>query len=280
MLMFRTLGVVLMIGSAWGSITVAQDPTPPGKETTERSERLFQRFDQTAKELEFQSQAGEIYQWQQTPLFRFSSEGNVFGSVFVWMTPKKHLALIGTIGSIPINQRDYEFVELHLLQPTPIVPMTIGNAPRKRWTPEVDQLELKPVPSAPSVATDGGKRLVQMRGIARQFKAEMIHNSQTNHLRLLPQPLFRYDDSTAEFDGALFAFVWDNGTDPELLLRLDVQQRDGNSVWMFQAVRFTWRQLRLSHKGETVWQADEFLNRDTAEQRTPYLTGLTGVIAE
>ncbi|QDV45338.1 hypothetical protein Enr13x_52140 [Stieleria neptunia] len=280
MLILRLMGTFLAVGLAFVVPASAQDPAVPGQETTGRSKRLFDRFDQTAKDLEIQSQDGQVYQWQRTPLFRFSSEGNVFGSVFVWQTPSKRLALIGTIGSIPINRQDYEFVELHLLRPTPIVPMTVGKAPRKRWMPAVDELELKTVPSAPAVSTDSGRRLVQMRGMARQFKAEMIHKGQTNHLRLLPQPLFRYQDSTAEFDGALFAFVWDNGTDPELLLRIEVQRENDQSVWKYQAVRFTWRQLRLHHQGKPVWEAEEFLERDGVEQRTPYLTGLTDVIPE
>ncbi|WP_372895359.1 hypothetical protein [Stieleria sp.] len=278
--MSRLLGTFLVIGVVSVAVAPAQDAAAPDQETNERSQRLFDRFDQTAKELEIQSQDGQVYQWQSNPLFRFSSEGNVFGSVFVWKTPSKQLALIGTIGSIPINQQDYEFVELHLLRPTPIVPMSVGRAPRKRWMPEVDTLELKTVPSGPAISADAGRRLVQMRGMARQFKAEMIHNGQTNHLRLLPQPLFRYEDSTAEFDGALFAFVWDNGTDPELLLRFEIQREGDKSVWTYQAVRFTWRQLRLLHRGETVWQAEEFLERDRVEQRTPYLTGLTDVIPQ
>nr|WP_143547668.1 hypothetical protein [Rhodopirellula sp. SM50] len=278
--MFRLLRTFFVIGVVSVGLVPAQEAAVPGQETKERSKQLFDRFDQTAQDLEFQSQDGQVYQWQSNPLFRFSSEGNVFGSVFVWKTSSNQLALIGTIGSIPINRQDCEFVELHLLRPAPIVPMTVGQSPRKRWMPDVDTLELKPVPSGPVVAADAGRRLVQMRGMARQFKAEMLHNGQTNHLRLLPQPLFRYEDSTAGFDGALFAFVWDNGTDPELLLRFEIQNEDDKMIWKYQAVRFTWRQLRLSHRGEQVWQAEEFLERNRAEQRTPYLTGLTDVIPQ
>jgi hypothetical protein len=100
----------------------------------------------------------------------------------------------------------------------------------------------------------------------------MTRLGQTNHLQLLPQPLFRYADSSPNFDDALFAFVWDNGTDPELLLRVEIECEDDRSVWHYQPVRFTWRQLRLLHKGDAVWEAEEFLAQNQVHQQTPYLT--------
>lgn len=106
----------------------------------------------------------------------------------------------------------------------------------------------------------------------------MTNKGSVNQLRLLPEPLFRYADSTPEKDGALFAFVWDKGTDPELLLRIETNKTDKGLTWHYQSVRFTYRALELKHNGNKVWEVDEFLERDAPNQNTPCLTGLTKAI--
>ncbi|MCC9601607.1 hypothetical protein LOC67_13700 [Stieleria sp. JC731] len=241
----------------------------------ERSEVLFAHFDQTGKQLSLKTRAGETYRWDSKPLFRFSSEGKQFGSVYVWTDAENRLAAVGTIGSIPLGEVDYEFVELHLVKPSAIEPIELGNPPNKTWRPETDELTMKPVPSAPAVGGNENARLRQMRSIARQFSAKMQHDGRTNQLRLLPQPLYRYPDSTSEFDGALFAFVWDNGTDPEVLLQIELGRSEGKAVWTYQPIRFTWRAVEVSVADKTVWKKAEFFERNQALQTTPYLTGLT-----
>ncbi|WP_068141182.1 hypothetical protein [Roseimaritima ulvae] len=244
--------------------------------TGARAEQLYKNFLDKAQSLEIMPDEGEQpLQLVKTPLFRFATEGTVFGSVFVWHDADQRLALVGTIGSLPIRGTDMQFVELHLLKAAPIEPLTFPGFPTKRWQPDVKGLQPAPLPNAPPVAANARLRLTQMRSLARQFDAAMIHDGQTNNLRLLPQPLYRYNDPTQQRDGALFAYVWDNGTDPELLLRIETIEEDGRTTWHYQPIRFTWRQLKLEHRGEQVWQIEEFLERNAPLQQTPYITGLT-----
>ncbi|WP_149497330.1 hypothetical protein [Roseiconus lacunae] len=240
-----------------------------------RSDRLYAEFDRTGKSLDFKTKDGQVYQWQSDPLFRFSAEGMNFGSVYVWTDPKGHLALVGTIGSIPISGDDFEFVEFHLMNPSPIEPLRIGKLGPKVWEPNVDTLALKPIPDAPAVAAQAGTRLRQMRGLARRFSAEMINAGQTNTLRLLPQPLYRYQNSTEEFDGALFAFVWDTGTDPEVLLRIELIGSGDEARWAYQPMRFTYRAVNASLDQKRIWEQAEFYERDQSRQSAPYMTTLT-----
>ncbi|MCG8648818.1 MAG: hypothetical protein MI861_03245, partial [Pirellulales bacterium] len=216
-----------------------------------------------------------------SPLFRFSSEGTVFGSVYVWQDQSNRLAVVGTVGSIPMNGLDTEFIELHLLKAKPIEPVTIAGFPTKRWDPGVNDLAPQLIPDAPPVAGEESARFRQMRMLARSFSSTMHHENQNNQLRLLPRPLYRYANTTRMRDGALFAFVWDTGTDPELLLRIETVEDDHGEVnWHYQPVRFTWRELTLNHDDKQVWRADEFVARDRPAQTTPYLTGLTRVIPD
>jgi len=278
--MTRRMNWLVLCVVLLGNSARAQEAPKTKKATAEetanaRSKELYQQFATTAAELKLESTSEEVYQWEKTPLFRFSSDGNTYGSVYVWKDAANRLAAVGTIGSIPIRGNDVEFVEFHLLKPTPIKPLRIGG---KVWSPKVDSLVLRDVPEAPAVAANPASRLTQMRAMARSFSATMYRDNQTNKLRLLPQPIYRYENSSPQYDGALFAFVWDIGTDPELLLRFEIDSEDDKLVWKYQPVRFTYRHLELQHGGEKVWEEKEFLERNQTQQVTPYLTGLTTVI--
>lgn len=272
---FAAIGFALV---AIAGPAVCQDnkSTDPSQATEERAEQLFNLFDEDAAALEFSAEEnGKEYTLVKQPLFRFSTEGTVFGTVYVWHDASSRLAVLGTIGSLPIRGTNTEFVELHLLKPEPILTVTIRGFPDKRWQPDVEELAFKSFAQAPVVAGSERMRLVQMRNLVRQFTAEMRHRELTNQLRLLPQPIYRYADSTRVRDGALFAFVWDNGTDPELVLRIESAEQADGVVWQYQPIRLTWRELNLHHQKEQVWHVAEFSERDQPDQRTPYITGLT-----
>lgn len=274
--------LVLCCWLALGTAARAQDQAPdlppeaPVTRKDARAEAFFARFARTAQSLHFAGlNSGEPYVLQERPLFRFTTEGTVFGSVYVWHDAASRLAAIGTIGALPIRGADTEFVELHLLKPSPIETVRIKGRPDKQWDPDVEGLRLRVFTGAPAVAKDGRQRLAQMKSLARQFSVEMMHRERVSQLRPLPQPIYRYADATADRDGALFAFVWDTGTDPELLLRIESTQSEGTIQWHYQPLRLTWRELRLQREGVEVWHAKEFLERDSPIQRSPYVTGLT-----
>lgn len=274
------LAVAPVAPSVWGQAGTTGNSTEgqPSDAEPSRSDQLYAQFAKSAADLRIQTAEERPFELDETPLFRFSSEGKVFGSVYVWKDADKRLAVIGTVGSIPIQQSDYEFIELHLLKDKPITPLQIIGRPSKVWSPDVSQLSMRPLPDAPPVAKSPTSRLVQMKALSRRFASSMRSDGQNNQLRLLPAPLFRYSDSKETHDGALFAFVWDKGTDPELLLRIETIEVDGEPLWHYQPVRFTWRELELKHQDEQVWAVDEFVRRDAVQQLTPYITGLTKVI--
>lgn len=273
------IGACLILFS---SITPAQENGASDSETpTERADRLYETFASTAAGLDLKSQGGaDVFKLQTQPLFRFTSDGDIFGSVYVWHDENQRLAVLGTIGSLPIQGVTVEFIELHLLSPKPIEPVMINGFPTKRWTPRVDDLTMHPVPDAPEVAGTPAARLLQMRSMARQFSSEMVSNGVKNQLRLLPKPLYRYANPTQQHDGALFAFVWDQGTDPEQVVRLESIEVNGKVAWYYQPLRLTYRELTLTHKGSEVWHVNEFFDRDQPLQNTPYITGLTAPIPQ
>lgn len=81
-------------------------------------------------------------------------------------------------------------------------------------------------------------RLLQMRNLARQFKAYTEEASRGKRdLRLLPQPLFRSDATKKDFDCGLFSYVV--GTDPELLILIECDLMQDAPVWRYRFVQST-----------------------------------------
>jgi hypothetical protein len=93
---------------------------------------------------------------------------------------------------------------------------------------------------APRPAERPVQRLAQMRELARDFKAATTKSGSPHDLRLLTQPLYRYEDKASNIlDGALFAFA--EGNDPEALLHLAAAPTgDGKGhQWHYTLARLT-----------------------------------------
>ncbi len=108
------------------------------------------------------------------------------------------------------------------------------------WSPLKSAVTMKDVKRAPRPAEFKAKRLVQMRQLARRFKAiQEVTNegsSESQHLvlRLLPQNIDRYSPTEdAKSDGAMFLFV--AGRMPGIILLLET---DGQR-WQFGVGRLS-----------------------------------------
>jgi hypothetical protein len=98
-----------------------------------------------------------------------------------------------------------------------------------------------------------------LRALARDFSATTrdAHDNRWE-LRLLSQPLFRYESTDPEVvDGALFAYVTSAGTDPEALLVIEARRhsKDGIPTWYRALARFTDLNLSVRYKGTEVFSA-------------------------
>jgi hypothetical protein len=188
------------------------------------------------------------------PIMRWANDDAWSGDVFVW-THAGRPEVVGCILSGPIRGDRLCYHEFHLLAAQPIAPADLLT--NRRWQPE-QGLPVSRLKDAPLPAESAGGRLVQMRQMCRDFSAHMEADGEWE-LRLLPQPLFRYGDAksaeaTGVVDGALFAYVWTKGTDPELILLLECRQTDVGPAWHYAPVRFSNRSLWLQHAGQEVWR--------------------------
>lgn len=232
-------------------------------------------FAQQAKNLSLAVEGGERLVLRDTPLQKFSIGGATFGSVFLWLDHENRPAAIGTLGSLPVWDQDFGFAEIHWLVPKPSEPVAIQGRFTQRWTARGQELVGKQLNDVPSPAQNETARLTQMRAIARSFEADMLQDKERNKLRLLSQPLYRYPDSTPDHDGAIFAWIWTVGTDPEVLMHIYTQKVGEQNVWFYQPLRFTYRPVELRRHDREVWQVDEAFSRDKPQQTGPYMTTLT-----
>lgn len=217
--------------------------------------RQFYRDDAVKYQFERSELDGSKLDLQPQPIMSWANDDDWSGDVFVW-THGKRPAVVGCILSGPAdNNQRLVFHEFHLLSDQPIKPVNMQT--RRRWQPK-SGLEVTAIPGAPEPARSANGRLTQMRELSRQFSAHMRADSDWE-LRQLSQPLYRYDVAKANgpvIDGALFAYVWTKGTDPEVILLIEARRNDKGEKWYYAPVRFSNRPVWLKHEGKEVWHVD------------------------
>ena len=214
------------------------------------------------------------------PVMRWTADGNS-GAVWVW-TRQGRAEVIGCLGAFVNQAGKLEgFHEFHALTLKPLQKVGIGTV--RSWEPQKPGVEPKRLASADEPAATDKLRLIQMRSLAREFTAQMRSGKNTHTLRLTPTPLFRFQSTNPDvLDGALFSFLWDNGTDPEVLLLLEALKTAEGPRWHFTPVRFTWREVWLTHDDKELWRVPEhnefWTSRASRILRDHYVTCATGVL--
>ena len=180
------------------------------------------------------------------------------GHLFVWMQSGRPEA-IGTIFSARTSDPSKRMIvhEFHSLSTRRLFPVTPETS-TYQWRPE-EGIALLPLESAPTVADSSGRRLVQMRTLARSFAAESrTAEGKKWELRLLPTPLYEYEPEKGNvLQGALFAMVSSAGTDPELLLLIEARRAEKNKPWVWHgaALRFSDKDLIVKRGDQPLWSS-------------------------
>ena len=177
------------------------------------------------------------------------------GVVFLWLREGRPTAL-GSIWSEPDRKLSGRrvFHEFHALDREKLLvsrPHTLNE-----WKPQAG-LERKELSDTAAPEATRGARLVQMRRLAQEFTGyEDEGPGDRLDLRLLSTPLYRYPAcKRGVIDGALFALVSTEGTDPEVLLILEARAEDGKTCWQYACGRFGSRNLHVQRKDKEVWSS-------------------------
>jgi hypothetical protein len=109
--------------------------------------------------------------------------------------------------------------------------------------------------TAPAPAATAVQRLLQMKTMVRRFtvSVESYRFPKPSELRLLPTPVYRYDDpASGIIDGTVFAFAFE--TNPTVLLALEaLREAEAGSAWRFGFTRQAISKLAARLDNKEVW---------------------------
>jgi hypothetical protein len=197
--------------------------------------------------------------------------GSFHGSVFVW-TAQGRPEVVASIYKKYLPLPHHLGVEFHSLTDGPAEAERDGQA---EWSPGRGGVEFRPVPGAPAPADTPARRLRQMRALAQGFSSTKTDRKAiTRPLRLLTQPVYRYEGTT--HGGAMFAFV--EGTDPEVFLLIEARAGASGPAWHYALARMNSVEFRVAHRGREVWSVSVIPWSQAKDPREPYtlITFLAG----
>jgi hypothetical protein len=179
--------------------------------------------------------------------------GRVYGDLYFWTAAGRPEVVMSLFKAW--DPPDGFHAEMHSLA---LEMVEAERSGKTVWAPSKPGVTLRNVPDAPKPADTAVRRLSQMRALALEFDAVLTDKRRNNSgerqaLRLLTQPLYRYQSADSELvDGALFAFVL--GTDPEVFLLLEARRAQETTKWQFGLARMNNDSLAVSHKDREVWR--------------------------
>jgi hypothetical protein len=182
------------------------------------------------------------------------TQGTIYGDVFVW-TKNGQAKAVGSVvkGYSPFTTMS---IELQSFSREPLQATYGGN---KIWAPRVGDIEFVSLEDAPTPAPSKSVRLRQMRTLAETFSVDATvrnDDSVTRRLRMLQQPIFRYDSGDPDMlDGAIFAFV--EGTDPELLIAIEAPRTGNGFEWQYAIGRMNSIRFEVRRNDQLVWTGDK-----------------------
>lgn len=179
------------------------------------------------------------------------------GAIYVWTHEGRPLA-IGSLFTYGYDGKIYTKHELHSLAPGPLRASYNGTL---GWTPKEPGVEWTDFKgeNAQQPGSTRTARLLQMRQLARNFRAELYDpKEQRTELRLAPRPLYDYSAPKAGvLDGVLLSFVV--ATDPEVLMLLEAydEDRGGQRATGFRYgfARFHYWHVAAFDGDRKVWEA-------------------------
>jgi hypothetical protein len=241
--MFRAAPLIAFCLS--GSLIIADDT-----ESVARQERMA-AMRQRAEALQLKiGERPELQSVRKEPLFRYSDAARTTtdGTLWLWTQAERPIAAACLFNDSREGfQWNYELVSLF------DSPLVVDGRPGWNWRPIANQRKWIAV-TEPEPALSEPARLLQMKTLLSQFRANEDHDGNQSQLRLLPRPVHRYrcPDEKIE-DGAMFLFVY--GTNPEVLVQIETLSGADRS-WRIGFARMAAARLKVTRDDQTVWEAE------------------------
>jgi hypothetical protein len=216
-------------------------------------ERWQKYYGEVASQYEMQYGAapGEKLRSNAQPVLNYFNPvggGQTLGSLFIW-THQGRPEIAGAIWSKQSGEQRRVIHSFHSLSLEPLQATRSGTV---FWSPLQPGIEPVILSSVSAPALTGAQRLLQMRGLAKEFSATTVRDKAERPLRLLPQPIYRYEPSDRiEHDGGLF--LWLEDWDPELLMLIETIVTSDGPKWCVGFARFTNLPVTARYKDTRIW---------------------------
>lgn len=178
-----------------------------------------------------------------------AARNNEAGTLWAWGKSGRPVAFLELYRNVG---KDQPWV--HALTLTSPELVRLKGPTDKKWAPKSSHFALKDIPDSPEVGDKPAIRLRQMKEISRQFEAHEFWdpNNSRFELRLLVQPVHRYQDESAKLtDGAVFVLA--HGTNPEVLIQIEAHADQQPSRWRYSFARLGSAEMHVSFDGKEVW---------------------------
>ena len=235
--------VSLVLLATIGQVVPEQDSTSSNRASLNRmvadlSEIKFSVDVEPPKKLEFS--ADPVLRWS-NPIRNVDD-----AAVFVCLS-KERPELVATVMSYRDGKKNlrraYEFLSISQDR------LDAVRSGARFWHPDKPGFTWRPIPDAPAPAETAAQRRRQMHDLAAKFQVAVQSDKNRYELRMLSQPLYRYQNAKANIlDGALIAFV--DGTDPELILALETESEKPS--WKFACGRLTRWEIEVQYQNKVV----------------------------
>jgi hypothetical protein len=171
-------------------------------------------------------------------------------------------------------QVHHEELSGHEFSPIRYEGMRLRRDDRTVFSADNGWFKFQDLPDAPRPAEKAVQRLAQMRQIAERFSVVDIFGRidaevQQYNLRLMPQPVYRYEEADEKVDGAMFVFA--QGTNPEAVLLVEAFGV-GKKGWRYGFAPTTTYELTAhlgGDEGPVVWSKPRY--QVFGGQTGPYL---------
>jgi hypothetical protein len=189
------------------------------------------------------------------PVFRYSDEPRKIpdAALWVWTRAGRPVALQKVEASSGGAEPQWTICFASLSEQLLDVQWPVG----RQYQSQKPGVEFQPIPDAEPPAAAGRLRTLQMKRLKDRFTGRIGSGRDKEadaEARVLPTPLFAYDDPVTKLPlGSLFALTA-TGTNPDLLLLLEVRPGpDRQPRWEYALARMTNGKVKVLLDGHLVW---------------------------
>jgi hypothetical protein len=252
-----------LAGVAVGGRLGAADEPAKGEEAKQRLKDMTRSAAQHA--LASADAARRTFAFREAALLRSSNpvSGTKDGAIFLWTDRGRPQVALKVF---TFDNKSYSHAWLSLSEG----PLTAARGGRVIWKPAEPGVAFREVPDAPAPAGSAVGRLRQMRELAGAFTATYTARHLDNkpfELRLLPQPVYRYEGDDAKADGAVFVFV--QSTAAVALLVLESRPARDGRRWHAAVASLVSGPVAVKHGDKGVASIEK--DYSSADRTKPYL---------